>query len=81
MMLLTVDNLAHRYHCLPSEVLERATTLDLTVIDLISKWAKYQHEQMERQQANKLAPKAPHLTKEQMQAMIDRVKKRSDNEH
>jgi len=77
-MLLTVDNLAHRYHCLPSEVLERATTLDLRVIDLSAKYARFQHEEMERQMNNKSAPKVKKLSREEMQAMIDRVKNRSD---
>ena len=79
MMLLTVDNLAHRYHCLPSEVLERATTLDLHVIDLSSKWQRHQHEELEKQQANQYAPKRPNLTKDQMQAMMDRVKREKND--
>ena len=26
--MITIDNLAHRYHCLPSEALARASTYD-----------------------------------------------------
>lgn len=44
MMILTLDNLAYRYNCLPSEALERATTLDLYVLDVSTKWAKYRQD-------------------------------------
>jgi len=37
-----LDNLATRYHCLPSEALSRATTLDLYVLDTSARWSKYQ---------------------------------------
>lgn len=43
-MILTLDNLASRYHCLPSEVLCRATTFDLYVLDVSAKWALYQQQ-------------------------------------
>jgi hypothetical protein len=44
MMLISIDNLAHRYHCLPSEALERATTFDLYVLDVSSRYSKYRSE-------------------------------------
>lgn len=44
MQLLTLDNLAVRYHCLPSEALARATTLDLHILDLSAKYARYQQD-------------------------------------
>lgn len=43
-MLLTLDNLAHRYNCLPSEALGRATTFDLYVLDVSARYSKYQNE-------------------------------------
>lgn len=43
-MLITLDNLAHRYRCLPSEALARSTTFDLYVLDVSSKWMRHQQE-------------------------------------
>lgn len=78
MMILTIDNLAERYKMMPSEVLNRANTFDLYVLDVSSKWLKYQHEEMERQRsgAGKVKSKTPKLTQEQMIAMINAVKER-----
>ena len=45
MMILSLDNLAHRYHCLPSEVLERATTFDFHVLDVSVRWSRHQQDQ------------------------------------
>jgi hypothetical protein len=42
---LTLDNLAKRYGCLPSDVWARADTLDLYVLDVSSQWSKHQNEQ------------------------------------
>ena len=44
MMMLTLDNLAVRYHCLPSEAMSRATTFDLKVLDVSAKWSRYQSD-------------------------------------
>ena len=41
---MTIDNLATRYHCLPSEALERADTFDLYVMDVATKYRKYQQD-------------------------------------
>jgi hypothetical protein len=43
MMILTLDNLAHRYMCLPSEALARATTFDLYVLDVSTKWEHHRN--------------------------------------
>lgn len=71
-MFLTLDNLAKRYGCLPSEALRRADTLDLYVLDLGGKWARYQQEQADGKVSNRKSHK---LTQAEMQAMLDRVKK------
>lgn len=52
-MLLTLDNLAKRYKCLPSEVYSRADTLDLYVMSLANKWQKYQQDRAEGKATNK----------------------------
>lgn len=41
-MILTLDNLASRYHILPSEAARNADTFDIYVMDLSSKWNKKQ---------------------------------------
>jgi hypothetical protein len=69
-MFITLDNLAHRYNCLPSEALQRATTLDLYVLDISTKWFKYQSDRADGNQ-----PKAKEPTVEEMKAMIENVKK------
>jgi hypothetical protein len=74
---LTLDNLAKRYGCLPSDVWARADTLDLYVLDVSSQWTKYQHEQeeMKRQGKTLLGQKSRKaLTQEQLQAMMASVR-------
>lgn len=75
MMILTLDNLAHRYNCLPSEALARATTLDLYVLDVSARWSKYQQDKVEY--GNQHVKPAPKLSVEDMQAMIARTRERS----
>lgn len=68
-MILTLDNLAHRYMCLPSEALSRATTLDLYVLDISTKWAKYRQDIAEGK-----VPEVKQPSIEEMKAMIARVR-------
>lgn len=70
-MILTLDRLAERYNCLPSEALTRATTMDLRVLEVQAKWTRHQQDLEDGKSSAKLTP---NLTQEQMQAMIDRVK-------
>lgn len=70
-MLLTLDNLAHRYNCLPSEALSRASTFDLRVLEIHGLWEKRQRDVAEGKIPAKATPK---LSQEQMMAMIARVK-------
>jgi len=75
-MMITLDNLAHRYQCLPSEALSRGNTLDLKVLHLSSAWQHHQQEEAEAQ-ANPGAPRKPKRTRhtpEQLQAMLDAVR-------
>lgn len=76
MMVLTLDNLAYRYNLLPSEALERATTLDLYVLDVSSRWSKYQNDLAE----GKTTKQTPKLSKEQMAEMVKRVKERKQSD-
>jgi len=69
-MALSLDNLAHRYNCLPSEALARATTFDLYVLDISAKYSKYQQDKA----AGNTASSARKPSKEEMIDMIKRVR-------
>jgi hypothetical protein len=73
-MVLTLDNLAHRYNCLPSEALERASTFDLYVLDTSARYSKYQQDLAEQKANPNSAKLTPKLSQEQMKSMIDRVR-------
>lgn len=70
-MMITLDNLAHRYNCLPSEALARATTLDLMVLDVGARWANKKHNEANGKKEETVTPK---LSVEEMKSMIDRVR-------
>lgn len=74
MMLISLDNLAARYHCLPSEALARASTFDLHVLDVSARWSKYQQEKADRGESS--AEITPKLSVDEMKAMIARVRER-----
>lgn len=73
-MLLTIDNLANRYNCLPSQALANGTTFDLHVLDVSAKWSK---RQSDIQEGKVPATKQP--SQAEMLAMIKRVKERSND--
>ena len=73
MMVLALDNLAHRYNCLPSQALAHANTFDLYVLDVSARYSKYQQSRQEGGQ-----PETPNLSQEQMKAMINRVRGAKD---
>jgi hypothetical protein len=61
--------MAKMYGVLPSDVKTRATTYDMLVTDALVFW---EHEQYQKSQGKVVTPK---LSQEQMQAMVDNVKK------
>jgi hypothetical protein len=70
-MLLTLHTLAETYNVLPSEALARATTFDLYVLDLHSKYQRHQ----EAQSQGRASPNSGRgLSEEQMKAMIEQAK-------
>ena len=73
-MILTVDNLASKYHCLPSEAMARATTFDLYVLDVSTKWSKYQNDIAEGRETKP----TPKLSQQEMIDMITSVKKENN---
>jgi hypothetical protein len=73
-MIISLDNLAQRYHLLPSEALGRASSFDLYVLNISTLWHNYKQEEAENKSKGLAAP-SPKLTQQQMQAMLDNVRK------
>ena len=63
--MLTLDNLASRYHVLPSEVAQRADTFDIFVMDLSAKWNKRQSD------IARGIDSTPNYTTEQLAAILE----------
>lgn len=70
-----LDSLAHRYKLLPSEIIQRADTLDVLVMEAVMRWQRREREKDEAKRRGH-APPAPKLTQEQMLAMWKRTKER-----
>lgn len=71
MMIVTLNNLAVNYKMLPSEALMRASTFDLKVLDVSTKWEKRKIELTEGKTIGKSIPK---LTEQEMLDMIKRAR-------
>jgi hypothetical protein len=69
MLVLTIDNLATKYHCLPSEILDKADTFDLYTMDISTKFRKHQQDA-----ADGKATGAPRPSEAEMLKMLQRVK-------
>ena len=61
---------------LPSEALERATTFDLYVLDVSSRWVKYQQDMADSKHKGVAPPPAKNLSQQQMKDMIARARER-----
>lgn len=68
-----LDTMAQRYHLLPSEIMRRADTLDMYVLDVSMSWQRYQQECAQRREAG-LPPPAPDLSINNMKEMIERAR-------
>ena len=73
-MILTVNNLAKTYKLLPSEVMERGNTFDLYVMDVATRYERYQQQKSQDRfgQAGPSPKRMP--TKEEMMDMLMRAK-------
>ena len=69
-MVLTLHNMARTYKVLPSEALAKASSFDLYVLDLYSRYVKYQ----EAQNKGKAPPAPRSITVDKMKAMVERAK-------
>lgn len=67
-----LDSIGQRYGALPSEILKRADTVDLLVLDVARSWEAYQHEKTDAQ--NNSRPVTPQIPLNTLQDMMDRVK-------
>lgn len=65
-MFITIDHLASRYHLLPSDIINRASTFDLYIMDLSIRWSNYKYEQSNQ-------PKQPPVAKLTQDQMLDLV--------
>lgn len=73
--MVMIDNVATRYHKLPSEILAGATTFDLLVANTGSLWEQKQREDAEARSSGKTqAPRAPKLSQAQMLDMLKRAR-------
>lgn len=62
--MITIGALAKTYHLLPSEVVARATTFDIMVMDVMATWEDYQHKKAD-------GSYVPELTEEQMMKILE----------
>lgn len=70
-----LDSLATRYHLLPSEVLQRADSLDLMVYDVAVSYERHLREQARRQESG-ATPAVPEVSVNTMQQMLDKVRRK-----
>lgn len=70
-----LDRLAQRYGCLPSEVLQRADTLDIYVLNVSAKWENHQNE---HSQNGKVPPLVP---QQRLEEMLRSVRAANKDEH
>lgn len=68
-MLLSIDAIGKRYSLLPSEVMSRASTFDLVVLDAALGYQSYIQDQADGKRAT------PKLSQEEMMAAMERVRK------
>lgn len=71
-MLLSIDALGKRYSLLPSEVLSKASTFDLVVLDAAIGYEVYLQNKAEGKK------ETPKLSQEVMMAAMERVRKDGD---
>lgn len=68
-----LDSLAHRYKLLPSEVILRADTLDVLVMEATVQWQNRQRAAAEARAKGGVAPSAK-LSQDQLKAMMAKAR-------
>jgi hypothetical protein len=69
--MITIGHMAQKYHMLPSEVAERATTYDFMITDVLAAYEKYQNA---KSKGGTLDPKMYNLSQDQLQSIIKKGK-------
>lgn len=69
-MLLSIDALGKRYSLLPSEVMSKASTFDLVVLDAALGFEKYAQDKAEGKK------EAPQLSQEDLAKMMERTRQK-----
>lgn len=74
--ILIIDSLATRYHLLPSEVLARADSVDIYIMDAALTYKKYKEDEEQHQAGNGPAP-AGNIPPEKLAAMLEKVRSKN----
>ena len=69
--MITIGRMAEKFHMLPSQVEQHATTYDFMITDVL---ATYDNYQQAKAKGGTLDPKVYNLSTEQLIAMRDRAK-------
>lgn len=69
--MITIGQMAEKYHMLPHEVEENATTYDFMITDVLAAFERYQKA---KSKGGTLDPKMYNLSSEQLQAIANKVK-------
>lgn len=72
-MILAVDAIAKRYSLLPSEVMERASTFDLVILDTSLTYQRYAEDKASGKKTT------PELSVDQMKEMLAKVRNGNKN--
>ena len=67
-----LDFASQRYHCLPSEFVRKADTMDLYIMDLACSYQRYQQDLDEAKRSGR-PPPPPKMKTSELQALMDRV--------
>lgn len=78
-MIYIIDELATRYSMLPSEIMFRANTFDIAIMDISQGYRNYIQEQANANSSGQVPP-APKLSQDQMQEMLRKVKAKNENQ-
>jgi hypothetical protein len=83
-MILVLDSCCKRYGVLPTDLMNRGSSLDMHVADIgyqFESWCQKEAETKSRRpMSQKSLPVTPDLTTEQMKQMIERVRKVPQND-
>ncbi len=70
--MITIGQMAEKYHMLPHEVEANATTYDFMITDVLAAFERYQKA---KSKGGTLDPKLYNLSQEQLQAIMKKGKK------